>query len=188
MLVMSRLVLNVIPAGATKFLWFCSQSCIRHSAYSQAYFSRNRRACRLHHIQYIHRSSYSALASSDSAMPAAKKVLSVQSHVVHGYVGNRCAVFPLQLLGFDVGLHAHENQILLQMLLPLMTSQGDPPVSRLLVVQVDFFNSVQFSNHTGYPSWKGQIMGGEELWDVVEGLQTNGLLHYDYLVTGGLSY
>ncbi len=46
-------------------------------------------------------------------MPAAKKVLSVQSHVVHGYVGNRCAVFPLQLLGFDVGLHAHENQFLL---------------------------------------------------------------------------
>ena len=46
-------------------------------------------------------------------MPAAKKVLSVQSHVVHGYVGNRCAVFPLQLLGFDVRLHAHENQFLL---------------------------------------------------------------------------
>ncbi len=35
-------------------------------------------------------------------MPAAKRVLSIQSHVVHGYVGNRCAVFPLQLLGFDV--------------------------------------------------------------------------------------
>lgn len=30
------------------------------------------------------------------------RVLSVQSHVVHGYVGNRSAVFPLQLLGFDV--------------------------------------------------------------------------------------
>ena len=32
----------------------------------------------------------------------APKVLSVQSHVVHGYVGNRAAVFPLQLLGFEV--------------------------------------------------------------------------------------
>lgn len=31
-----------------------------------------------------------------------RRVLSVQSHVVHGYVGNRAAVFPLQLLGFDV--------------------------------------------------------------------------------------
>ena len=44
-----------------------------------------------------------------------RRVLSIQSHVVHGYVGNRCAVFPLQLLGYEV----------------------------------DFINSVQFSNHTG---------------------------------------
>lgn len=32
----------------------------------------------------------------------APRVLSIQSHVVHGYVGNRCCVFPLQRLGFDV--------------------------------------------------------------------------------------
>jgi len=25
-----------------------------------------------------------------------------QSHVVHGYVGNKSATFPLQVLGFDV--------------------------------------------------------------------------------------
>ena len=31
-----------------------------------------------------------------------QRVLSIQSHVVHGYVGNKAAVFPLQLLGFDV--------------------------------------------------------------------------------------
>ena len=30
------------------------------------------------------------------------RVLSVQSHVVSGYVGNRAAIFPLQLLGIDV--------------------------------------------------------------------------------------
>ncbi|KDO33344.1 pyridoxal kinase [Saprolegnia parasitica CBS 223.65] len=30
------------------------------------------------------------------------RVLSIQSHVVHGYVGNRSAVFPLQLLGVEV--------------------------------------------------------------------------------------
>lgn len=49
------------------------------------------------------------------------RVLSIQSHVVSGHVGNKAAVFPLQLLGFDV----------------------------------DFINSVQFSNHTGYPNkWK----------------------------------
>lgn len=32
------------------------------------------------------------------------RVLSVQSHVVHGYVGNKSAVFPLQLLGYDVDI------------------------------------------------------------------------------------
>ena len=186
MLGMNRLVLKPNSAGVAKLLWSCSHFCVRHSADSQAYFDR--RAYRLHHIQCIHRKSYSALPSSDSAMPAAKKVLSVQSHVVHGYVGNRCAVFPLQLLGFDVSLHAHKPQSFCIAADAPITSQGKPPVSRLVVVQVDFFNSVQFSNHTGYPSWKGQIMGGEELWDVVEGLQANGLLYYDYLVTGSLSY
>uniref|UniRef100_A0A914HPX6 Pyridoxal kinase n=1 Tax=Globodera rostochiensis TaxID=31243 RepID=A0A914HPX6_GLORO len=31
-----------------------------------------------------------------------KRVLSIQSHVVSGFVGNKCAVFPLQLHGFEV--------------------------------------------------------------------------------------
>lgn len=30
------------------------------------------------------------------------RVLSIQSHVVYGYVGGKAAVFPLQLLGYDV--------------------------------------------------------------------------------------
>jgi hypothetical protein len=30
------------------------------------------------------------------------RVLSIQPHVVHGYVGNKCAVLPLQILGFEV--------------------------------------------------------------------------------------
>uniref|UniRef100_A0A182Q4E1 Pyridoxal kinase n=1 Tax=Anopheles farauti TaxID=69004 RepID=A0A182Q4E1_9DIPT len=30
------------------------------------------------------------------------RVLSIQSHVVHGHVGNKSAVFPLQVLGFEV--------------------------------------------------------------------------------------
>ncbi|KAJ0176597.1 hypothetical protein K1T71_007776 [Dendrolimus kikuchii] len=33
---------------------------------------------------------------------SAPRVLSIQSHVVHGYVGNKSAVFPLQVLGFEV--------------------------------------------------------------------------------------
>ncbi|KAB5591580.1 Pyridoxal kinase [Ceratobasidium theobromae] len=35
-------------------------------------------------------------------MEVSKRVLSIQSHVVHGYVGNKAATFPLQLLGWDV--------------------------------------------------------------------------------------
>lgn len=78
------------------------------------------------------------------------RVLSIQSHTVQGYVGNKSAVFPLQLLGYDV----------------------DP------------INSVQFSNHTGYPTFKGQVLNGKELWELIEGLEGNELLHYTHLLTG----
>lgn len=78
------------------------------------------------------------------------RVLSIQSHTVQGYVGNKSAVFPLQLLGYDV----------------------DP------------INSVQFSNHTGYPTFKGQVLNGKELWNLVEGLEANNLLYYTHLLTG----
>ncbi|XP_021755035.1 pyridoxal kinase-like isoform X2 [Chenopodium quinoa] len=78
------------------------------------------------------------------------RVLSIQSHTIQGYVGNKSAVFPLQLLGYDV----------------------DP------------INSVQFSNHTGYPTFKGQVLNGKELWDLIEGLEANNLLFYTHLLTG----
>ncbi|EPQ31193.1 uncharacterized protein PFL1_01381 [Pseudozyma flocculosa PF-1] len=35
-------------------------------------------------------------------VPDPSRILSIQSHVVSGYVGNRAATFPLQLLGWDV--------------------------------------------------------------------------------------
>ncbi|KAL7472033.1 hypothetical protein ACHAXS_013177 [Conticribra weissflogii] len=76
-----------------------------------------------------------------------RRVLSIQSHVVSGYVGNKAAVFPLQLLGFDV----------------------------------DIINSVNFSNHTGYPNgWEGSVMDGGTLLKMVEGLERNGLLISDF--------
>ncbi|GLT28836.1 hypothetical protein SLA2020_037400 [Shorea laevis] len=78
------------------------------------------------------------------------RVLSIQSHTVQGYVGNKSAVFPLQLLGYDV----------------------DP------------INSVQFSNHTGYPTFKGQVLNGQQLWELIEGLAANDLLYYTHLLTG----
>ena len=80
-----------------------------------------------------------------------RRVLSIQSHVVHGYVGNKCAAFPLQLLGFHV----------------------DP------------INSVQFSNHTGYCTFRGAVLQGDELLNLIEGLKENDLLGgYSHVLTG----
>jgi len=79
------------------------------------------------------------------------RVLSIQSHVVSGYVGNKSAVFPLQVLGFEV----------------------------------DFINSVQFSNHTGYSHFKGQILDDGQLGELVEGLVLNNLHRkHTHLLTG----
>ncbi|KAM8976799.1 pyridoxal kinase [Pelodytes ibericus] len=78
------------------------------------------------------------------------RVLSIQSHVVRGYVGNKAAAFPLQVLGFEV----------------------------------DTVNSVQFSNHTGYNHWKGQVLNAEELQELYEGLKLNQVTQYDYVLTG----
>jgi hypothetical protein len=36
------------------------------------------------------------------ATTTSERVLSIQSHVVFGYVGGKAAVFPLQCLGYDV--------------------------------------------------------------------------------------
>jgi pyridoxine kinase len=84
--------------------------------------------------------------------PVHGQVLSIQSHVVHGHVGNRAAVFPLELLGFDV----------------------------------DFINSVQFSNHAGsaYKTFKGQRLSGQDVEDLLLGLQENNLCHYTHVLTG----
>lgn len=61
-------------------------------------------------------------------------------------VGNKAAVFPLQLLGFDV----------------------------------DVINSVQFSNHTGYPfGWEGEVLDGSRLEKLIDGMERNGLLSSD---------
>ncbi|XP_049730933.1 pyridoxal kinase isoform X1 [Elephas maximus indicus] len=78
------------------------------------------------------------------------RVLSIQSHVVRGYVGNRSATFPLQVLGFEI----------------------------------DTINSVQFSNHTGYTHWKGQVLNSDELHELYEGLKLNNVNKYDYVLTG----
>ncbi|XP_070510082.1 pyridoxal kinase [Chironomus tepperi] len=84
-------------------------------------------------------------------MSRESRVLSIQSHVVHGYCGNKSAVFPLQVLGIDV----------------------------------DFVNSVQLSNHTGYSTIKGQVLSETDLRELFDGLTANNLhLVYTHLLTG----
>lgn len=36
----------------------------------------------------------------------------------------------------------------------------------------------------GYPTFKGQVIGGAELWNLIEGLDSNNLLFYTHLLTG----
>ncbi|MFG1348551.1 pyridoxal kinase PdxY [Xanthobacter autotrophicus] len=69
-------------------------------------------------------------------------LLSIQSHVTYGHVGNASAVFPLQRLG----------------------------------VEVWAINTVQFSNHTGYGAWRGQVFDAAVIGELVEGITERGVL------------
>lgn len=68
------------------------------------------------------------------------KVLSIQSAVAFGHVGNSAAVFPMQRLGVEVW-----------------------PV-----------NTVQLSNHTGYPEWTGQRFAAADIADLLSGVAARG--------------
>ena len=69
-------------------------------------------------------------------------ILSIQSHVAYGYVGNRAATFPLQRLGLEVWA----------------------------------INTVQFSNHTGYGAWTGEVYPAEHLRALLDGIAALGVL------------
>ncbi|MCR0980743.1 pyridoxal kinase PdxY [Roseomonas populi] len=69
-------------------------------------------------------------------------ILSIQSWVAYGHVGNASAVFPLQRLGAEVWA----------------------------------LNTVQFSNHTGYGAWRGQVFGADLIGDLVQGIEERGVL------------
>ena len=106
--------------------------------------------CRFFQVVYkkLHIPSYSQHTAHTEM---SQRVLSIQSHVVHGYVGNKAAVFPLQLLGLDV----------------------------------DVINSVHFSNHTGYSVIRGDVLQGEQLLALLNGLEQNDLLQdVGHVLTG----
>lgn len=77
-----------------------------------------------------------------SVIVEAMNILSIQSHVAYGHVGNSAAVFPLQRMGVEVW-----------------------PV-----------HTVQFSNHTGYGDWQGQVFEAGLIREVVGGIETRGVL------------
>lgn len=78
-------------------------------------------------------------------------VLTIQSHVAFGHVGNSAAVFALQRLGMQ-------------------------PVA---------INTVQFSNHTGYGAFRGQVFDAPHIRDVLEGLRERGVLQRCRAVLSG---
>ena len=77
-----------------------------------------------------------------SVIVDAMNLLSIQSHVAYGHVGNSAAVFPLQRMGVEVW--------------PIHT--------------------VQFSNHTGYGDWRGQVFDARTIREVIGGIEQRGVL------------
>lgn len=51
-------------------------------------------------------------------------------------------------------------------------------------MEANSINSVQFSNHGAYPTVKGQRLDGPQLTELADGLEANGLLRHDFLLTG----
>lgn len=45
-----------------------------------------------------------------------------------------------------------------------------------------------FEGCAGYPSFKGQVLNGQQLWELIEGLEANDLLYYTHLLTGTIIY
>lgn len=67
-------------------------------------------------------------------------ILSIQSHVSYGHVGNSAAVFPLQRIGHEAW-----------------------PV-----------HTVNFSNHTGYGQWGGELIPAAQVRNVIDGMEQRG--------------
>ena len=79
------------------------------------------------------------------------RILSIQSSVSYGHVGNSAAVFPLQRIGVEV--------------MPVYT--------------------VCFSNHTGYGSWRGPMLSGDDVREIVTGIEERGgLENVDAVLSG----
>ncbi|CAF94229.1 unnamed protein product, partial [Tetraodon nigroviridis] len=95
------------------------------------------------------------------------RVLSIQSHVVRGYVGNKSATFPLQVLGFEVD---SINSVQFS--------------NHTELHELSFVFSCLLNPRLGYAHWKGQVLTAEELHVLYEGIKLNQVNRYDYVLTG----
>jgi pyridoxine kinase len=75
-------------------------------------------------------------------MSGVTAILSIQSSVAYGHVGNSAVAFPLMRMGVEVW-----------------------PV-----------NTVHFSNHSGYETWRGPVLTARDISEVVRGLDERGVL------------
>lgn len=93
-------------------------------------------------------------------MLASMAILSIQSAVAYGSVGNAAAVFPLERLGFEVW-------------------------------RVD---TVLFSNHTGYGTWRGAVLDPGLVGEILTGIEERGVFSRceavlsGYLATAALGH
>ena len=136
----------------------------------------------------LHQRGTHHLQKSTAAPPAA------QSHVVYGYVGNKCATLPLQLLGFDVDpiMSVQVTRVCRQQ--PAVTarrqrsrSAWQRPMQKQPVGNSHYLTGRgqirpclgiptppaaprlhQFSNHTGYPTVRGKAFDGDHLRELLE--------------------
>lgn len=79
------------------------------------------------------------------------RIMSIQSAVSYGHVGNSAAVFPLQRIGHEV-----------------------MPV-----------NTVLFSNSTAYGDWTGPLVSGDDVREIVKGIEARGALEETALIISG---
>jgi len=105
-----------------------------------------------------------------------RRVLSIQSTVVHGYAGGRSATFPLQLLGF-VSAAILAPDLLLSRKSMRFTPFSSPTirVPPTLPLQLTCL---------GYSQWTGFKTTGEQILDLFHGLEISGIDNFQYLLTG----
>lgn len=65
-----------------------------------------------------------------------------------------------------------------------MRYSGGTKIGVSSLLQMHWHNFEILKYYAGYPTFKGQVLNGDQLWDLIEGLGDNDLLYYTHLLTG----